>query len=128
VSLRLSQTSADWLNANSIAAQLPNGVGWICWCGKKRNTQVIRIPKLEPVNGLSRMARDTSPRAEGCADGAATNARSLTLSGAERPAFEKWDAPVKPGILEEIVPTDFVASPIELATAESIGGQVPVAA
>ena len=36
---------------------------------------------------------------------------SLTLSGAERPAFVKWDAPVKPGILEGIVPTDFLASP-----------------
>ena len=36
---------------------------------------------------------------------------SLTLSGAERPAFVKWDAPVKPGILEGIVPTDLVASP-----------------
>lgn len=62
---------------------------------------------------------------------------SLTFSGAERPAFEasasgtaslhitnrrgrnglvyselsvKWDAPVKPGILEGIVPTDLVAS------------------
>ncbi len=36
---------------------------------------------------------------------------SLTLSGAARPAFVKWDAPVKPGILEGIVPTDLVASP-----------------
>lgn len=36
---------------------------------------------------------------------------SLTLSGAERPAFVTWDAPVKPGILEGIVATDLVASP-----------------
>ena len=36
---------------------------------------------------------------------------SLTLSGAARPEFVKWDADVKPGILAGIVPTDLVASP-----------------
>lgn len=32
---------------------------------------------------------------------------SLTLSGAERPAFVTWGAAVKPGILEGIVPSEF---------------------